>query len=158
MKRKTLYAVASFTFVVITQLLFFWLVPTDSPTFWATFPFFTVLSITHTVLFFLICNKYKYPACFPFALTGSIITIIQIAASILFGMLDVKVRTAIFVEAIITAVYILFSTLFIGIASRESISSEEPVEVIIRYPVSDSTSDNTDRRKPVPVQQETSRI
>lgn len=153
MKRKLLYAAASFSFVAITQLLFFWLVPTSSSTFWATYPFYTVLALAHTVLFYYICSRYKYPACFPFALTGSIIVIIQIVSSILMGSFEVKVRTAIFVEAIVVAVYVLLSTLLIGIASRESIASEEPVEVVIQYPASAPAHNETYRRKPQPVQQ-----
>ena len=152
MKRKILYATAAFSFVAIAQLFFFWLVPTSSDTFWATFPFYTVLTLAHTVLFYYICNKYKFPACFPFALTGSIIVTIQMVSSILMGSLSVKVRTAIFVEAIILAIYILLSTLFIGIASKESITNEEPIEAIIQYPVSAQTQTEAPRRKPQAIQ------
>ena len=134
MKRKILYAVASTAFIAIAQLLFFWLVPTIAKTFWAIYPFYTVLTVTHTALFYYICNRYKYPTCFPFALTGSIIVIVQAASSILMSIFDVQVRTALFVEAIVVATYILLSTLLIGIASKESIASNEPVEVVIQYP------------------------
>lgn len=123
MKNKVLHIITAISFIVIAQLLFFWLVPTSSETFPAVYPFYTLLTTAHTALIVYLCVKYKYPACFAPAFSGTLVTISEIVVGLLLALNCESIRTIIFVQSIITVVYILIMTLFIGIASKESVDS-----------------------------------
>lgn len=133
MKVKLLYGLASAAFIAVTQLLFFWLLPVTEFTMSTIYPFYAVLTVSHTVLLYLICLRYKFPACLAPALAGSIITIADVVGSILLGLFCTTARTIIFAESITIVVYIFFMALLIGIASKESVDSDIPYTPVRAY-------------------------
>ena len=133
MKIKALHIVSAVSFVAIAQLLFFWLIPTESGAFFAVYPFYTTLTLAHTALLVFICNKYEYPACFAPAFCGSLVTFGEMAAGLSLGLLCSSIRTIIFVQAIITVVYVLVMAFFCSTASKEAVESTIPATPVRSY-------------------------
>lgn len=150
MKIKALHIVSAVSFIAFAQLLFFWLISTEAKSFVAVYPFYTVLTIAHTALLTFICTKYKYPTSFAPAFCGSIVAVGEIVAGLLLGLFCNSIRTIIFVQAIITVVYILVMAFFCSIASRESVDSETPIAPIRPYSTNSEPSvitSNTPRKR-----------
>lgn len=120
MKIKIPHIISSFAFIAIAQLLFFWLIPTSHDCFWSTYPFYTIITLANTLISVWVGEKYKYPVAFAPIIIGSIITISEMIVSICMLLLFSTNRTILFVQLIITMVYILAQTMFINIATKES--------------------------------------
>ena len=161
MKIKALHIVSAVSFIAIAQLLFFWLISTETKSFVAVYPFYTVLTITHTALLTYICTKYKYPASFAPAFCGSMVTVGEIIAGLLLGLFCDSIRTIIFVQSIITVVYILVMAFFCSIASKESVDSEISVAPIRPYSTNSEpsiiASDTPRKRMPKAIANNTNR-
>lgn len=161
MKIKALHIVSAVSFIAIAQLLFFWLISTQSNAFLAVYPFYTVLTAAHTALLTFICTKYKYPAVFAPAFCGSLVTVGEIVAGLLLGLFCDSIRTIIFVQAIITIIYVLVMAFFCSIASKESVNNETPTPPIRPYGTNNQTSrtisDVPQKRKPKAVVSNTNR-
>ena len=150
MKIKALHIVSAVSFIAIVQLLFFWLISTESKAFVALYPFYTVLTTAHAALLTFIRAKYKYPASFAPTFSGGIVTVGEIVVGLLLGLFCDSIRTIIFVQSIITVVYILVMAVFCSIASRESVDSETLVAPIRPYSTNSEPSviaSNTSRKR-----------
>ena len=151
MRFKASQIVSAVSLVAITHLLFFWLISTSSANFVSVYPFYTLLTVAHTALLVYICNKYKYPACFAAALSGSIITVGEVVAALLLGILCNSLRTIIFVQAIIIIAYVLVMAIFIGIAAKESVDStnrDAPIRPYATNPTPSASVTPTQKRMP----------
>ena len=133
MKSKTLFGIAAGAFILATELLFFWLIPTETGIFIATYPFYACMSIGHVCLLFYVVDKYKHPASFAPSIIGSIITALYLSGVIVMGMLSTNIRTCLFIEGIGVVIYIFAMTLLIGFASKDSVDSNIPDEPVRPY-------------------------
>lgn len=133
MKIKALNVVSAGSFVALTQLLFFWLISPQSETFLAVYPFYTAITLAHTLLISFLCTKYQYPANFAPVFGGSLVTVGEIVAGLFLGTLCTSLRTIVFVQAIIVVMYVLVMAFFCSVASRESVDSTVPREPVRPY-------------------------
>lgn len=121
MKTKIPHIISAIAFIAITQLLFFWLIPTSHDHFWAAYPFYTVITLANILISIWITGKHKFPASFAPIVTGSIITILEMITSVCMLLLCSSSRTILFVQLIITMIFILVQTTLINIAIKESV-------------------------------------
>ena len=153
MKKNILYATGLGFFLIATQLLFFWLVPTENELFVAAYPFYTVMSVAHAAVAYYIGYKYQYPACFAPIFCGSLIVAIQTVGSIVICLLDVSVRTVLFAEAIAVSLYIIAMTTLIAVTLKESLNSEEPDVPVVPFRDNPTTAPvRVQRRAPKPIE------
>lgn len=160
MKIKSMHIVSATSFIIAAQLLFFWLISTSSKMFPATYPFYTALTLAHTILLLFLGTKYRYPASFAPSLVGSIVTTGEMVTSILLGIFSKSLRTTVFVQSIILVVYILVMSLFVSVASKESVDSEIPDNPIRPYTSNSTHSvttiiDTPSSRKPQAIHDDT---
>lgn len=139
MKIKISHIISSFAFIAITQLLFFWLIPASHDCFWFAYPFYTIMALANTLISVLVGEKCKCPAAFAPIVIGSIITISEMIASICLLLFCPTGRTILFVQLIITMVYILAQTIFISIAAKESENASAVPHAVTPFTGTNST-------------------
>lgn len=130
---KPLKLVSALAAVLTGQLLYFWLIPVSSDYFRITYPFYTALMVIHIGLMVYLGTRYKYPATFAPGLIGGIVTIGEMVATFLITYFTLTMRSALFIQGIICAFYIVVMAFFISIAKKESVNSSEKVQAVKPY-------------------------
>lgn len=143
MKSKLFNIMSIAAFIGISQLLFFWLVPTSASNFVVTYPFYTVLVISHLAITYYLGNKYGLPASIAPTIVGSIITILEMIVAIVLCLICTSVRSVLFVNAIIIFIYVFAMTIFVSMCNKETENdaSEISQNSINNNQVSNSISD-----------------
>ena len=151
MKIRIPNIISSIAFIAIAQLLFFWLIPTSHEHFWITYPFYTIITLANTLIAFWLGVRYKFPVSFAPIITGSTITTAEMIISICMLLLCSSSRSILFVQLIITMIYVLAVTLFASIAIKESANSSSTPAPVTPFPESNTcvppSTQSTARRK-----------
>lgn len=155
MKIKISHIFSALSIISITQLLFFWLVPVDHSCFWVSYPFYTAITLANTLIAIRTGTVHGLPAAFAPIFVGAVLTAVEIATSLCMLFICSSPRTHLFVQLIITMIYVLASSVFVSIASNESANSM-PQSPAVRPFDSNDTEPTTirhapDRRKPTPI-------
>lgn len=143
MKIKATQIVTALSVIAIFQLLFFWIIPVSVQNFAAVYPFYTVLTLAHTVIVTYICIKYTTRTCFMAILSGSIIMFAEVICGLLMGAYCDSLRTVLYSQSIITILYVLVMTFFISIATKESANSNVNPIPVVSYSSNKNSRDQT---------------
>lgn len=145
MKTKFPHIISSIAFIAITQLFFFWLIPTSHDHFWAAYPFYTVITLANILISIWIAGKYKFPASFAPIVTGSIIMVLEMITSFCLLLLCPSSRTILFVQLIITMIFILVQTSSVNIAVKESVNTPATPPTVTPFADANTTASPSDQ-------------